>query len=125
MNLGFPKSERLKSKKDISTLFQSGETLFAYPIKWVYRVRPSDSAVRVKAGVSVSKRRWKRAVDRNRIKRKLREVYRLNKSKIYSNLSEDRQMDCMLIYVADKEMSVAELQSSFQNILHQWATQSG
>jgi ribonuclease P protein component len=124
MDVGFPKSERLKSKKDISALFQSGESLFSYPIKWVYRIEPLDSNVRVNAGVSVSKRRWKRAVDRNRIKRKLREVYRLNKSKIYSNLPGDRHMDCMLIYVADKELSVADLESSFQNILDQWAIQS-
>jgi hypothetical protein len=67
---------------------------------------------------------WKPMHFKSRIKRKLREVYRLNKSKIYSNLPGDRHMDCMLIYVADKELSVADLESSFQNILDQWAIQS-
>ena len=72
-----PKSERLCSQKALDELFGSGnKSVSAYPIRAVF-VTTEESGTRIL--VSVSKRFFKRAVKRNRIKRQLREAYRLNK----------------------------------------------
>jgi len=74
MNASYPKKEKLKSEKLISKLFLEGKSVSAYPLRMVYLKTTFDEAVKIKAGVSVSKRNFKKAVDRNRIKRLLREA---------------------------------------------------
>ena len=74
----FSKHERLKSRKLIDALFQSGKTFQVFPFRVFYLWEP-PSAVPVQVGVGASKRNFKRAVDRNRIKRLMREGYRLQK----------------------------------------------
>lgn len=79
---GFPKREHLVLKRDIDALFTAGgHSLAAYPVRAIWRLAPSaGDGARVKVMVSVSKRKFKHAVSRNRAKRQLREAYRLNKS---------------------------------------------
>lgn len=73
----FRKSERLCSKKVIDALFAGGNKSFsAFPLRVVYMERPEPVS---QVLVSVSKRHFKHAVDRNRVKRQIREAYRLNK----------------------------------------------
>ncbi len=76
----FPKKEHLKGRKLIQMLFRKGKAFSIYPIK-VYYFLCSDSQpdVPVRAGFSVPVRHFKKAVNRNRIKRQMREVYRLQK----------------------------------------------
>jgi ribonuclease P protein component len=75
----FPQSHKLKSRTVISSLFLSGESIFSYPIKCQYIFSPlTVNGVAFKAGVSVPKKIFKKAVDRNKIKRQLREAIRLN-----------------------------------------------
>jgi ribonuclease P protein component len=74
-----PKEERLSLKRQIEQLFSVGHSFIVYPIRIVYRPLTADEPPVTAILVSVSKRRFKRAVDRNRIRRLLREVYRLNK----------------------------------------------
>jgi ribonuclease P protein component len=81
------KGERLSSRKAISSLFQSGKTILASPLKirWEKKtglVYPASMAV------SVPKRMYKKAVDRNLLKRRIREAYRINKPFFYSRLNE-------------------------------------
>ncbi|WP_010522714.1 ribonuclease P protein component [Aquimarina agarivorans] len=78
MNERLPKPNKLKSKKLIGSLFESGSSVKAYPLLLVYK---KEAAIDVdfKVGFSVSKRNFKHAVDRNRIKRLLREYFRKNK----------------------------------------------
>ena len=75
--------ERLKSKKAISRLFEKGRSGFVYPVRYIYlseRIEETDfSAPSGRILVSVPKRNHKRAVDRNLIKRRIREAYRNNK----------------------------------------------
>ena len=97
----YPTIEKLKSKKLLDELFTSGKKLNEYPIKLVYKQLNFEDEVLVKAGVSVPKRNFKRAVDRNRIKRLLREAYRLNKYIIHEVLEE--KYVCMFLYLG-KEM---------------------
>jgi len=75
----FKKEERLCNKKLIDQLFHNGSSFLCYPFKasWLLVDEPGDVPVQVL--LSVSKRRYKRAVDRNLIKRRTREAYRLNK----------------------------------------------
>lgn len=78
---GFPKSEHLKLQRDIDALFSVGSSsAVAYPVRAVWRsAEAAEGTPRVKVLVSVSKRKFKHAVDRNRAKRQLREAYRLQK----------------------------------------------
>jgi ribonuclease P protein component len=78
---GFGKQERLKSKKAIESLFTGGKSIPGFPIRLMYLIEPvpGESDALVQVGVTASKRHFKKAVDRNRIKRLLREAYRLQK----------------------------------------------
>ncbi|NBB88495.1 MAG: ribonuclease P protein component [Bacteroidetes bacterium] len=120
MNNKYPKEEKLKGRKEISELFARGESLFFYPIKWIYLEKDAVRVPTVRMGVSVPRRLWKRAVDRNRIKRKLREVYRLNKSKLVYTLSNKGHLNGMLVFVGREDVAYSELEFAFQNIVNQW-----
>lgn len=61
--------------------------------------------------VSVSKRRFKRAVKRNRVKRLIRETYRLNKNTLYSSIPEDKTMDILFIYLHDEILNMVKSKS--------------
>ncbi len=106
MKQTFPNIEKLKSKKLLDELFTSGKKLNEYPIKLVFKQLDFDEDVLIKTGVSVPKRNFKKAVDRNRIKRLLRETYRLNKYIIHKGL--DKKYVCMFLYLG-KEMPSFEI----------------
>lgn len=77
--LSFPKAEHLCSRKVIETLFAGGhESFSAYPLRAVFMT--SEDFLGAQILVSVSKRHFKHAVSRNRVKRQVREAYRKNKS---------------------------------------------
>jgi len=80
--LSFKKEERLKSKKLIQELFSEGSSFYLYPFKviWSAQSRRPESIPKHKILISVPKRKFKRAVDRNSVKRRVREAYRLNKA---------------------------------------------
>lgn len=106
------KHERLKSKKDIDTLFLTGKAYFVFPFKVFYLLTPSvQGDVPVKFGISVPKKIFKRAVDRNSIKRKVREVYRLHKASLYEEVSKQKMsLSIMFVYTHKEEMSYHELE---------------
>lgn len=85
----YTKAEHLKSEKAIEALFKEGRTLKRFPLLVVYSFFPSEQKPLIQAGFSVSKRRFRSAVDRNRIKRLMREAYRLQKSGLYERLAEN------------------------------------
>ncbi len=78
MNQKFPKEERLKCSKTIENLFLEGKTYSRFPVKVFFL--PKEGIKTHLAAFAVPKRNFKSAVDRNRIKRQLRDVYRLNKN---------------------------------------------
>ena len=92
---------RLKSKITIDKIFTEGKSLFVYPIKLVYLALPKNQDADIyKYGVSVSKRNFKLAVDRNRIKRQMREAIRLQ----YSGMSgTEGQVNLMMFIFAGRE----------------------
>jgi ribonuclease P protein component len=90
VNFSFQKAERLCSKKIIDKLFMQGKSVFVFPVKMVYLETKLTSGYPVQAGFTVSKKSFKRAVQRNLIKRRMREAYRLIKSKFYDEIGERR-----------------------------------
>lgn len=80
MKQTFKKEERLSEKKLIASLFKDGKTFYKFPFKVFYRKLEEAEDYPAKVLISVSKRNFKRAVDRNHIKRLIREAYRKNKS---------------------------------------------
>jgi ribonuclease P protein component len=93
------KTERLASKRVFETLFASGKSRHEYPIRIVWTPLPLTISSPVQVAFSVSKRNFKRAVDRNRIKRLMREAYRKNKLLVYPLLKEQKaSLAVLLIY---------------------------
>jgi ribonuclease P protein component len=108
--------QRLKSDKAIETIFKEGKSLFAYPIKLVYCKLPTDGATfNFYAGVSVSKRNFKRAVDRNRIKRQMRESIRLNLMKNPVEMNENYAI--MVIYVSKEKLDYRIIDKTMAKLL--------
>lgn len=84
----YPKHEKLKSKTTIDLLFSEGKSVSKYPLRLVYVPAVLENEERIKFGVSVSKKYFKKAVDRNYFKRVLRETYRLNKQLLLENMKQ-------------------------------------
>ncbi len=98
MKLKYGKKDKLKSKKLIEQLFSEGKAVTAYPLRLIYLKTEFDDDTVLKTGVSVSKRLHKTAVARNRIKRLLREAYRLNKPLYFNNTSTSYAF--MILYLS-------------------------
>lgn len=112
------KEERLSSKKVIDQLFAEGKSFLSFPVKVVFLPTPLNTNYPVQAGFSVSKKIFKRAVKRNRIKRLLREAYRLNKHILYNNL-EDRQLAVFFIYIGKDLPAYSSIETAIKKALRQ------
>ena len=92
------KEERLCSKKIIDKLFSEGESFLSFPLKIVYLNIELPSKNKVEIAFSVSKRNFRKAVQRNFLKRRMREAYRLNKHLLTATKSE-KQMAIFIIFI--------------------------
>jgi ribonuclease P protein component len=106
MNFNYPKSEKLKSSKTIDLLFSGGKTVAKYPLRLVY-LKTENQDEKLKMGVSVSKKYFKKAVDRNYFKRVLRECYRLNKHILIEGISDN--YSAMFFYQTKDKLSYQEI----------------
>ena len=85
----FKKEERLCNKKLIDGLFHNGSSFLCYPYKASWMFTDGEQQFPVQIVFSVAKKRYKRAVDRNLVKRRMREAYRLNKqAQLYDVLNK-------------------------------------
>ncbi len=114
MNFTYGKKEKLKSKKLIDQLFSEGQSVSAFPLRLVFLETPLEEAIVAKTGVSVSKRHFKTAVDRNRIKRLMREAYRLNKSNYFNKVST--QYAFMILYIGKEKPTYQQVEKKM-NVL--------
>ncbi len=85
MSFKFSKEEKLKSEKQIQAIFDKGSSITVYPLKLLF-LETTIPGAKIQVGVTAPKKNFKRAVHRNRIKRLLRESYRLNKHLIFNKI---------------------------------------
>ena len=125
MKFTYPKNEKLKSKITIDLLFSKGKSVSKYPLRLVFVESdfgiPEDSDQMLKMGVSVSKKYFKHAVDRNYFKRVLRETYRLNKHILIDNL--DKKYAFMFFYQTKDRLSYEEINTKTIQLFEKFVLQ--
>lgn len=119
MDFSYPKDEKLKSRKIIDLLFTEGKSVSKYPLRIVYAAHDFEENVPLKMGVSVSKKYFKKAVDRNYFKRVLRECYRLNKQLLTENL--DAKYCCMFFYQTNERLSYEQINEKTIQLFEKFA----
>lgn len=94
----YGKADKLKGRKAIETLFKTGNSFSNYPFKVIWLSQ--NTTATLQAGVGVSSRHFKKATDRNKIKRLMREAYRLQKNILHTHLvTEMRSLSLFIIYI--------------------------
>lgn len=115
MNQRFYKTERLKSRKQIEALFKTGEKITFFPVKLIYIINTNPNAKSHQAAFSVPKKNFKKAVPRNKIKRRLREAYRKNKHLL--TVPEPVKLCLMFIFMDKNDCHYKEIEQKVQLIL--------
>ncbi len=121
MNFNYPKNEKLKSKITIGLLFSEGKSVSKYPLRLVYHSGALGDEQQLKVGVSVSKKYFKKAVDRNYFKRVLRESYRLNQHLLKQQL--DQPYALMLFYQSKDRLSFEEINTKTIQLFEKFLAQ--
>jgi ribonuclease P protein component len=121
MNYTYPKTEKLKSKNTIDLLFSEGKSVSKYPLRLVYVPITLENEEQLKMGVSVSKKYFKKAVDRNYFKRVLRETYRLNKQLLLDNL-DTKSYAFMFFYQSKDRLSYQEINEKTIQLFQKFST---
>lgn len=123
MSFSYPKLHKLKSKKSIDLLFTKGKSVSKYPLRLVYAVAEEQhmDGEMMKMGVSVSKKYFKHAVDRNYFKRILRETYRLNQHLLRESLKEPYIF--MFFYQTKERLSYAEIEQKTIQLFEKWTAE--
>jgi ribonuclease P protein component len=109
------KKEKLKSRKQIEVLFAKGKSFAVFPIRVTYNFLPADEEPLVQIGVTASKRYFKKAVDRNRIKRLLREAYRLQKTELTEALKQSDTRAYLFFMYTDKTIASFDVVKAAMN----------
>ena len=104
----YNKFEKLKSRKQIELLFAQGKSISSFPVKVFYLPVDNSPLHPVQVGVGVSARNFKKAVDRNTIKRRLREAYRLHKLPLHEHLMAQQKSVAVFILWIDKQLPTTE-----------------
>lgn len=116
-----PKQERLSRKNLFGALFKAGKKAYHFPVLMIYLPAELPEPVRVQAGFSASKRKFKKAVDRNRLKRQMREAYRQQKAPYLTNLHA--QYAVMFVYIHHKPLPYQQIARAIGLCLHSLANQ--
>jgi ribonuclease P protein component len=117
---GFPKRERIVSQKIVDELFAaSGHSLSAFPLRAVFKLLPAsaDSVSHVQILISAPKKRLHHAVERNRVKRQVREAWRHQKGLLLDRLPEDCMLAVAFIWQSDRLEPSALVESRMHHLL--------
>ncbi|HEY4797449.1 MAG TPA: ribonuclease P protein component [Bacteroidia bacterium] len=107
----FHKSERLTGKKEFEDLFENGKSFSVPPLRFIWLKSEHDPAHAVRIGISVPKKLFSKSVERNKLKRRIREAYRRNKHEFYEFLKKKNlTVDMIVIYTAKAESSYSEIE---------------
>jgi ribonuclease P protein component len=124
--LRFPKSERLCSRRDIQMLFREGKRIFQPPLQLIWSLRDNDNLERtqeIQIMVSVPKRFFRRAHQRNRIKRQLREAWRIHRSSLFekkealSSTGQTKRLHIAFVYQSDQNPGWQPLCGAMENAI--------
>lgn len=118
----YPRKEKLKSKKLIEQMFNEGKSISVYPLRLIYLKTDFEDGIILKTGVSVSKRLHKKAVSRNRIKRLMREVYRLHKNTYFNKSTTSYAF--MFLYISKEEATFELLNTKTKLLLEKFIKQN-
>ncbi|WP_297705746.1 ribonuclease P protein component [uncultured Eudoraea sp.] len=118
MSSKFPKKEKLKSESLIREIFKEGKSISSYPLKLIYLEIKVPVKTKIQCGVTVPKRNFKSAVKRNRIKRLLRESYRLNKEQIFNNI--EGSFAFLFLYLGKEMPQYEEVEMNMRVILQKF-----
>ncbi len=122
----YNKFEKLKSRKQIELLFAKGKSIASFPVKVFYLPVEHTPVHPVQVGVGVSARNFKKAVDRNTIKRRMREAYRLHKLPLHEHLITNQKSVAVFILWIDKQLpTAAALQDLMPGVLEKLIKQLG
>jgi len=125
-NLTFPKNERLSRKRHIDMLFQQGSSFVAHPLRVIYLpISPEGTPVvdglslaPVSMFVSVPKKKIKHAVDRNYIKRRIRESYRLRKADLFQSYAgKNKLLQLAIIYLSQEKVTFAKIDRAMEKVI--------
>lgn len=121
MNERLGKSYKLCSKKLIDAVFNEGIQQKKYPFVLRYIPITLNESVPFQVGISVPKKRFKRAVDRNRIKRLIREAVRKNKYILMENFAQHhRQYAFFIIYTSNEKFDYHRIEATIQQLFITW-----
>jgi len=112
----FTKEERLSGKIFIDALIQNGKSISSFPFRIVWLEVPEGKA-KARIVISVPKRLFKRAVDRNRMKRLIREGYRKNKTVLYENI-ENKTIHLLVVYTSKTMLEANEMEEKMVSTIH-------
>ena len=106
---GFPRKEKLKSRKKIEELFLTGQRFVQFPVRVTFRFNRAEEEPLIQVGVTASKKYFRKAVDRNRIKRLLREAYRLEKNGLLETANQKGLSGEVFFMYTDKAIAPFEV----------------
>ncbi|MDD4489642.1 MAG: ribonuclease P protein component [Paludibacter sp.] len=114
----FPKNEKLCGEIRIGKLFAEGEAFIVYPLRIVYKLSTEVQDVPVKVLISVPKKKIKTAIHRNRIKRQIKEAYRLNKTTLIESCREHGlSLQLAITYLSDKSLDYKLIEEKIKQVL--------
>nr|WP_299171578.1 ribonuclease P protein component [uncultured Allomuricauda sp.] len=111
----FPAKEKLKNRKVIEQLFVEGQGITEFPIKLLYIKSDFEDDTKIKVGVVAPKKKFKSAVKRNRVKRLLREAYRLNKHSVFNKI--EGNFAFLFLYLGNTIPNFDEVDRSINTLL--------
>ncbi len=117
INNRFHKEERLCSRTQIELLFANNTFVTAYPVKLMYYPTPARLLRPVQAMFVVPKRNFRRAHDRNKLKRRMREAYRLNKRLLYEKWPQDKCLSLAFLYTGRQQEDYARIEKAILQLI--------
>jgi len=111
------KNERLSSQKEIALLVKEGNTFLCYPfrIMWSVSRNERDYSFRIQSAFSVPKKKFKKAVKRNKIRRRMKEAFRLNKEPFKKEMAPHPfTLSLLIIYTPHNELNYAKIEAGMK-----------
>ena len=123
-SFNFPKSQRLTNKKNFEKLFEAGQTINAFPFKLIYITEAAiENMPPYQIAFTVPKRSFKKAVDRNLLKRRMRELFRLNKHAFIEHIDlQEKNFYGIIIYTNREIMTYGEMEKSWKKLISKFNT---